>query len=148
MLNQIKQLNLLLLLPLFYQVEYKGKKVIQKSPLDIVLDNHLPELEFCKNLPTVWDDTKVLSGEIGKYAIVARRNGKAWFVGAITNDNGRKLSIKLDFLPEGKKYIAHIYADDAAVATKTHVRVETRNVHLSSVIDTDLVGSGGLAGTC
>ena len=126
--------------------------VVYFSPLQTIywydkpqMLNGLPELEFFKNLPTVWDDTKMLAGEIGKYAVVARRSGKAWFVGAITNDDGRKLPIKLDFLPEGKKYIAHIYADDAAVETKTQVRVKTRNVDRSSVIDADLVDSGGLA---
>ncbi|WP_423127211.1 glycoside hydrolase family 97 protein [Gaoshiqia sp. Z1-71] len=105
----------------------------------------VPELEFFKNLPTVWDDTKVLSGAIGEHAAIARRSGESWFVGAITNNDARKLSIRFDFLPEGKKYTAHIYADDANVKSKTQVGMKTQNVDHSTVIDAVLVGSGGLA---
>ncbi len=105
----------------------------------------IPETEFFKNLPTVWDETKVLSGEIGKFAVVARRSGKQWFVGAITNNDGRKLTISFDFLPKDKKYKAHIYSDDPILHTKTKVKIETQTVSSTTVLQPELMPSGGLA---
>ncbi len=105
----------------------------------------VPETEFFKKLPTVWDDTKVLSGEIGKYAIFARRSGMKWFVGAITNTEARKIQISFDFLPEGKKYMAHLYSDDAQMETLTKIRIETLTVTNKSILQPELLPSGGLA---
>lgn len=106
---------------------------------------NVPEVEFFKQLPTVWDDTKVLSGKIGEYAVIARRSGKYWYIGAITNTESRRLPIKFDFLPEGEKYIAHMYTDDSKVKTKTHVSIKMKKIDHSTVMSADLVGSGGLA---
>ena len=61
-----------------------------------------PELEYFDRIPTVWDDSKVLGGEIGKYVTIARRKGKEWFVGSITNNDARELKISLNFLEPGK----------------------------------------------
>ena len=105
----------------------------------------IPETEFFKNLPTVWDETKVLSGEIGKYVVIARQSGKQWFVGAITNTEARKLPLSFDFLPEGKKYLAHLYSDDAQMETLTKIRIERLTVTSKSVIQPELLPSGGLA---
>ncbi|MDP3916422.1 MAG: glycoside hydrolase family 97 N-terminal domain-containing protein [Bacteroidota bacterium] len=105
----------------------------------------IPETEFFKNLPTVWDETHVLSGEIGKSAVVARRNGKQWFVGAITNNVARKLPISFDFLPKDKKYKAHIYSDNPTLQTKTKVKIETQTVSSKTVLQPELLPSGGLA---
>jgi len=105
----------------------------------------IPETEFFKNLPTVWDETKVLSGEIGQYAVVARRNGAQWFVGAITNNDARKLPVSFGFLPEGKKYKAHLYSDDPTLQTKTKVKIETEIVTSKTVLQPELLPSGGMA---
>lgn len=105
----------------------------------------IPETEFFKNLPTVWDETKVLSGEIGSYITVARRSGKQWFVGAITNNDVRKLPVSFGFLPNDKKYKAHIYSDDQTLQTKTQVKIETQTVSSKTVLQPELLPSGGLA---
>jgi alpha-glucosidase len=105
----------------------------------------IPETEFFKNLPTVWDETHVLSGEIGEYALIARRNGKQWFVGAITNTDARRLTLSFDFLPKDKKYKAHIYSDDATLQTKTKVKIETRYISSTTVLQPELLPSGGIA---
>ncbi len=105
----------------------------------------LAETEFFKKLPTVWDETKVLSGEIGKYAAVARRSGKQWFVGVITNNNARKIPLPFEFLTEGKKYRAHLYSDDPKLKTSTQVNIEIKEVTSKSIIQTELIPSGGLA---
>lgn len=103
------------------------------------------ETEFFKNLPTVWDETKVISGEIGKYAVVARRSGKQWFVGAITNTDTRKIQISFDFLQEGKKYKAHFYSDDPKMTTITKVSIEVKTITGKSALNPELLSSGGLA---
>ncbi|GAB6011301.1 glycoside hydrolase family 97 catalytic domain-containing protein [Viscerimonas tarda] len=104
-----------------------------------------PELEFFDRVPTVWDETKVIHGEIGKYISMARRSGNDWFVGTMTNNDGRKLSLALDFLPEGKNYTAHIYYDDPTVKTRTKVGIKKIPVNNKSVLEADLLPSGGQA---
>jgi alpha-glucosidase len=104
-----------------------------------------PELEFFDRVPTVWDDTQVIHGEIGEYITVARRSGEGWFVGTMTNNEARKLKIPLDFLTEGQKYTAKIYYDNPNEKTRTKVGVKTWTVTNKSVIDCDLQASGGQA---
>jgi len=104
-----------------------------------------PELEFFDRVPTVWDDTKVIQGEIGKYITTARRSGNDWFVGTMTNNDSRRLNIPLDFLSEGKTYVAHIYEDDPKVKTRTKVGVKTLKVSNKSIIEAVLQPSGGQA---
>ncbi|HET7839993.1 MAG TPA: glycoside hydrolase family 97 protein, partial [Terriglobia bacterium] len=47
-------------------------------------DNN-PGMEFLEKVPTVWDDTKVLAGEPGKFVAIARKHGDTWYLGAMTN---------------------------------------------------------------
>lgn len=102
-----------------------------------------PELEFFDRVPTVWDDTKVVQGEIGQFITMARRNGNEWFVGTMTNNDARKLKIPLDFLPEGQKFNAKIFYDDPKVKTRTKVGIKTMTVTNKSVIDSEIQASGG-----
>ena len=104
-----------------------------------------PELEFFDRVPTVWDDTKVIQGEIGQFISVARRSGDDWFIGTMTNNDGRKLNILLHFLPEGKTFTARIYEDDPKVKTRTKVGIRTIKVTNKSVIEAYLLPSGGQA---
>jgi len=105
-----------------------------------------PEMEFFENLPTVWDTTTVLLGEIGKYAAIARKSNDRWFLGCIANNEARTLDIPMDFLDRKKNYIASLYTDGGeAVPTRTHVRIERRTVRSTSVIKADLKPSGGMA---
>ena len=104
-----------------------------------------PELEFFKHVPTVWDDTKVLMGEPGKFVSIARRKGDEWFLGTITNNDGRKLKVPLSFLDKNKKYEATVYFDDPSVNTRTKVGIKHIDVDASTVLDVDLLPSGGEA---
>jgi len=64
-------------------------------------------------VPVDWDTTRVIEGRIGDYVVVARRerNGESWYVGAITDEEGRTFDVPLSFLPKGRRYQAEIYAD-------------------------------------
>jgi alpha-glucosidase len=104
-----------------------------------------PELAFFDRVPTVWDDTKVVHGEIGEYITVARRSGEDWFVGTMTNNDARKLHIPLDFLQAGQQYTATIYYDHPKETTRTKVGIKTLTLTNKSVIDCDLQASGGQA---
>ncbi len=69
-----------------------------------------PAFEFIRHAPATWDETRAIGGRPGEYAIVARRHGDEWFVGALTSWTPREVEIPLSFLGAGK-YTAEIYAD-------------------------------------
>ncbi len=104
-----------------------------------------PELEFYKHVPTVWDETRVIHGRIGEYAVIARRSGQQWFVGAMNDSEARSLKLPLDFLENGKKYTAHVYTDDPKVETRTHVRIEQAAVDSTMTLDLPLAPRCGKA---
>jgi len=72
-----------------------------------------PAFQFIRDVAVDWDTTRVLDARIGDYVAVARRErgGQTWFVGAITDEEGRTLSVPLSFLTPGRRYEAEIYAD-------------------------------------
>ena len=108
--------------------------------------NGEPEIDLWDNMPTTWDDTKVLQGEIGKYITVARRSGSEWYVGAITNSEARSIKIPLSFLDNNASYTAYIYSDGGSeIKTATHVKVEQRTVKPNQTLSFDLKASGGLS---
>ena len=104
-----------------------------------------PEIDFFDNVKTVWDDTRVISGEIGEHAAIARRSGDDWFVGIITNNEERNLTFPLNFLPKNIKYVANIYVDDEKVNTRTQVSVLKYIVDANDEIEFALKASGGAA---
>ncbi|MBW8041878.1 MAG: glycoside hydrolase family 97 protein [Planctomycetes bacterium] len=104
-----------------------------------------PELEFFDHCPTVWDETKVIHGSIGEYAVMARRSGQNWFIGCMNSRQPRTFNVPLEFLAPGKKYIAHIYSDDKAVPTRTHVRIERFAVDRDTALKMAVSAKGGQA---
>ena len=104
-----------------------------------------PEIEFFREVPTVWDETRVLEGRIGEYATIARRSGDGWFIGMINADKPRSTTLPMDFLLAGRAYEASIYYDDPQVETRTHVGVRREEVTSDSRLDIDLLESGGAA---
>ncbi len=81
--------------------------VIFESPLNMLCDspsNYMAEqecTEFIAAVPTVWDNTVALNGEIAKYVAIARQKGDAWYVGALTNWDARTMELDLSFLGQG-----------------------------------------------
>ena len=104
-----------------------------------------PELEFWDRIPTTWDDSRVLQGRPGEYAVTARRKGEEWFLGAITGNEARQLRIALDFLAPGQRYQARIYYDDPQAPTRTKVGIRDVAVDAGTVLDASLLPSGGQA---
>lgn len=90
--------------------------VIFDSPLNMLCDspsNYMREqecLEYIAQIPTVWDETRGLCGEVGKYIAMARRSGDVWYIGGLTDWSSRSIQIDLGFLPEGE-YIVEMFID-------------------------------------
>lgn len=114
---------------------------------DVTGDCHLsPELELWKTIPTVWDDTKFIGGEPGEFAIIARRSGNVWYLGAITNKSAREIEIPLSFLGNGTNITARIYTDGGEeVKTVTRVKIEDRELSGKDILKFSLKPSGGMA---
>ena len=103
------------------------------------------ELEFWKAIPSVWDDSRALDGEIGEYIVQARRSGNDWFVGAMTNTEARTITLTTDFLEPGKKYMLHLYEDDDKLNTRTKVRSTHKKIKAGDKLVLKLKASGGAA---
>jgi alpha-glucosidase len=105
-----------------------------------------PELHWFDECPTSWDETAALTGAIGEHIVVARRQGSRWFLGAMTNEEDRSLSVPLDFLRQGR-WRATIYADGlpASVARETPVVIRTIEVTPEQRLQLVLAPSGGQA---
>ncbi len=104
------------------------------------------ELSWFDECPTVWDETRVLAGDIAEYVVVARRHGARWFIGAMTNEQGRTLRVPLQFIGAGD-WEATIYADGAPAAQprETPVGIATRAVTSQATLELVLTPSGGQA---
>jgi alpha-glucosidase len=92
--------------------------VVLYSPLQMAADlpenyERQPAFQFIRDVAVDWDTTRVIDARIGDYVVVARRErgGKNWFVGAITDEEGRTIDVPLSFLTPGRRYVAEIYAD-------------------------------------
>lgn len=109
-----------------------------------------PAFKFVQDVVTDWEYSKLLDGKIGDYVAIARkaRNSEEWFVGAVTDENQRELQVNLDFLPEGKKYVAQVYADaDNAhyVNNPMAVKIDSFLVDNKSNLNMKLAAGGGQA---
>ncbi|HEY3406211.1 MAG TPA: glycoside hydrolase family 97 protein [Ohtaekwangia sp.] len=109
-----------------------------------------PAFQFIRDVPTDWEKTEIRDGKIGDYITTARkdRNSEDWYVGSITDENARTLTLKLDFLTSGKKYSAEIYADGPGADMETNplpVSISKQEVTSDSVLEIKLAPGGGQA---
>jgi alpha-glucosidase len=122
--------------------------VIYFSPLQSIFwygnpDDYTDEtdIEFFTLVPTVWNETHYLSGEIGKYVSVARRHGNTWFIGIAAGPDGYAGSVQLDFLQPGRRYAATVYEDDG----QGGIRKSTRTFRKGDRLTVHLPAAGGQA---
>ncbi|HRN15915.1 MAG TPA: glycoside hydrolase family 97 protein [Xylanibacter oryzae] len=109
-----------------------------------------PGLAFIESCSTNWSKTVVPNAEIGKYVTIARkdRNSEKWFVGSVTDKDGRDIDISLDFLDAGAQYTAIIYQDGPGADyhnNPTSLTTMTRDVTSATVLKLHLAPSGGAA---
>ncbi|MEW2114690.1 glycoside hydrolase family 97 catalytic domain-containing protein [Streptomyces sp. NPDC005474] len=116
------------------------------SPSRFANTANWPGLPWFDAIPTTWDESRALAGSIGQYAAVARRHGDTWFLGAMTDETSRSLSLPLTFLGGGS-YTATVYADGTPGASpyQTPVVVSTRTVTSATTLNVAMAPAGGQA---
>lgn len=86
--------------------------VVYESPLQMMADSpakydeNPASLNFIKEIPTVWDETIPLEGEVGEYIAIARRHNDIWYIGVLNGSTPRELELDLSFMGKGKKCVS------------------------------------------
>lgn len=131
--------------------------VVIYSPVQMAADTpenyakHMAAFQFIRDVPVDWSDTRVLNGEVGDYVTVARKDRASddWYLGSVTNEDGRTLSVPLDFLDAGRSYVAEIYRDGAGADYRTAARhaiaIDKRTVRRGETLSLVLAPGGGQA---
>jgi alpha-glucosidase len=122
--------------------------VIFESPLQMVSDSpaayRKPDgswedgVDFIHGVPTSWDETRFVSGDIDDHVVLARRKGDTWYVGGMT-DGAKRVTIPLDFLGQGR-YEARTWEDGATIST---LRRQTREVGKGDKLPLAMAANGG-----
>jgi alpha-glucosidase len=127
------------------------------SPIQMAADfveslaAHPRELEFIRQVPADWAESHLIAGEVGDYAIFARkdRDSDDWYVGGVNDATERTLELAFDFLDAGRTYEATIYQDGEGATYETDARhriaYETRTVHKGDQMGLWLASGGGAA---
>ena len=102
--------------------------------------------EYIASVPVVWDETKVLDAKVGEYVVVARRKGDKWFVGAITNQDGRTVEVSLDFLKDGKFTLTSFEDGINADRQAMDYKKRTTEVSNQTKLSIKMVRNGGWCG--
>jgi len=123
-----------------------GMFVVYESPFQMVADSpdvyeNAAGFDFIKMVPTTWDETRFVAGDIDQFVVVARRKGKDWYVGAMGNEQARSVKVPLKFLGEGK-FKAKVWQDGES---PTDVKVTEQAVTARDAIELALAASGGAA---
>ena len=123
------------------------------SPLQMAADvpenymRYADAFRFIKDVAVDWDESRYLAAEPGEYIIAARREkgGQRWFVGGVTNEDARTMTVDFSFLTKGQKYMATIYADakDADYETNPEKYVISRRVVTAKAKEKIFMARGG-----
>lgn len=105
----------------------------------------IDDLHFFADVPTIWDDTRVIDGYPGKYVSIARKKGDKWYLGSLAGSGIYNLSLTLDFLNENTTYNAKIFYDDKSLNTRTNVNIREIEVTNGSVLEQKILKQNGLA---
>jgi alpha-glucosidase len=119
--------------------------VVYDSPLQMVADS--PDIyekadgfEFLKAVPTMWDETRFIAGEIAEYVVVARRKGNEWYIGAMNNEKPRTIEVPLKFLGDGRFTLTSW--EDGATPTTLNKK-DKQKIGASNALKLTLAASGG-----
>ncbi|QJX47592.1 glycoside hydrolase family 97 protein [Hymenobacter taeanensis] len=126
------------------------------SPVQMAADlpeayeQHLDAFQFIKDVAVDWDDTRILAAEPGDYITTARKaKGKEeWYLGAITDENARTQTVKLNFLNPGQRYEATIYADGKGASWDQNpqaYQIRKQKVNSKTTLRLQLAPGGGAA---
>lgn len=124
--------------------------VVFDSPFMVACDhpdNYKGQLgeEFLKKEKTMWDETRILNGQIGEYITSARRSDNEWFIGSLNNSEARTLEIKLDFLGNGKYKMVAFQDDPESGVDAEKVMRTSKDVVKGDVVKFEMASGGGFA---
>ncbi len=130
--------------------------VVLYSPIHMAADlpenyeRHMDAFQFIRDVAVDWQDTRVLNGEVGDYATIVRkdRNSEDWYLGSVTDEAARTLTVSLSFLSPRRKYVAEIYRDGDGAHYKDKpfaFERETRQVTSADTLTLWLGAGGGQA---
>ncbi len=129
--------------------------VVIYSPIQMACDLpefylNQPAFQFIRDVGVDWQQSKVLNGEVGEYVTIAREEKESgnWYVGAITNEEEREITINFDFLDKGITYLAKIYKDTPDAHwndNPTAITIEEKNIDNTSIETIVLAPGGGFA---
>lgn len=127
--------------------------VVFESPLQMLADSpshYLREpnvMDFLADVPTVWDETHALRAKIGDYVAVARRHGQEWYLGAMSDAEGRTLEVELSFLEEGRTYRLTAWRDGPNAGRYAEdFQKRGRFVSAGDTLTLEMAPGGGFAG--
>lgn len=103
----------------------------------------VPEMKWFEQLPTTFDDTRVISGYPGKHIVMVRRKGDDWYAALMTGNEATLCQLPLTFLEKGTSYMAEVYTDDPTVPTPTKVSYREYGVSAIQTMQFDLLPRGG-----
>lgn len=124
--------------------------VVFDAPLNMLADspsNYEQEaecLEFIAAVPTVWDETRILGGTVGEYIVTARRKGDIWYIGAMTDWDGRDIEMDFSALVGGGSWTADCYTD-GYIAGKIASDYRRRTLEGDASLKVRLASGGGFA---
>lgn len=127
-------------------VIFSGLIILPDAPEEYLQKQEL--FAFLKAMPTTWDESRVLSSDIQHHIVTARRSDEEWFIGAVINEEGGTLPLKLDFLKPNQLYKARIFSDTAETHYKTNreaYQIQTIQVQKGDSIPMTLAPGGGQA---
>ena len=91
--------------------------IVYESPLQMLCESpsiyykEQESLDFISQVPTTWDETRVLEAKVSDYILVARRKGNDWYIGGMTDWDERDLDLNLSFLPKENTYKMILFQD-------------------------------------
>jgi hypothetical protein len=96
---------------------------------------HPQATQVLADVPTAWDDTRLLAGAPDREAIVARRSGAAWWIGSLSAGGPHTQTVVLNFLQPGRTYRMHLVRDDGHGGLAVQDRTVTSRDHLAVKVD-------------
>lgn len=127
-----------------------AETVVYFSPLTVLCDSpenyrDQPGVEFFRGLPTIWDDTVVLSADVAQHVVLARRSGTRWYLAAMNGDAPLSLRVPLSFLGSGRWKLRAFADTPQSAAQPASISDSTAEVAATDTVELTLAPAGGYA---
>ena len=118
--------------------------VVYYGPLQMISDAppYYPQeaLEYLSEVPTTWDESICLAGEVGEFAVMARRKGRKWYIAGLTANQAKTFELDITKIPGSSSYKATIYKDGENLED---IQIEKRSIRRGVKMTIDMKPTGG-----